>query len=59
MINEKLIERINFLANKKKKEGLSEVEIAEQNKLRKEYLEHFKKGFKQQLNAVEIVDKNE
>ena len=43
MINEKLIERINFLANKKKKEGLSEVEIAEQNKLRKEYLEHFKK----------------
>lgn len=56
MINKQLIDRINYLANKKKEEGLNEEEIIEQEKLRKEYIETFKKGFKQQLDAIEIVD---
>lgn len=55
MIDPKLIERINFLANKKKNEGLTEEEIIEQEKLRKEYLRLFKEGFRQQLDSIKVV----
>ena len=55
MIDPKLIERINFLANKKKTEGLTEEEIVEQDKLRKEYLRLFKEGFRQQLDSIKVV----
>ena len=55
MIDSKLIERINFLANKKKNEGLTEEEQAEQDKLRKEYLRLFKEGFRQRLDSIKIV----
>ena len=37
MIDPKLIARINYLANKKKTEGLTKEELIEQEKLRKEY----------------------
>ena len=55
MIDPKLIERINYLANKKKNEGLTEEETKEQEKLRKEYLRLFKEGFKQQLDSIKVV----
>ena len=55
MIDPKLIERINFLANKKKTEGLTEEELIEQDKLRKEYLRLFKEGFRQQLDSIKVV----
>lgn len=56
MINQELIDRINFLANKKKSEGLSEKEQQEQQKLRQEYLKLFKEGFKDKLMSVKVVD---
>lgn len=55
MIDPKLIARINYLANKKKNEGLSDDELVEQEKLRKEYLRLFKEGFKQQLDSIQVV----
>jgi len=55
MIDPKLIERINYLANKKKNEGLTEEELIEQDKLRKEYLRLFKEGFRQQLDSIKVV----
>ena len=56
MIDPKLIERINFLANKKKNEGLTEEELIEQDRLRKEYLRLFKEGFRQRLDSIKIVE---
>ena len=47
------IDRINELAKKKK--GLEE-EAKEQSKLRKQYLDSFRKGFKQQLENTKVID---
>ena len=55
MIDQKLIDRINFLANKSKSEGLTEEEKKEQAELRQEYLRLFKEGFRQRLESIEIV----
>lgn len=55
MIDQKLIDRINFLANKSKKEGLTEEEKEEQAKLRQEYLRLFKEGFRQRLESIKVV----
>lgn len=55
MIDPKLIERINYLANKKKTEGLTAEELKEQETLRKEYLRLFKEGFRQQLDSIKVV----
>lgn len=52
------LNRINELAKKKKTEGLTEAETAEQAKLRKEYLADFRAGFRQQVESLKIVDKN-
>ena len=62
MIDQKLIDRINFLANKKKSEGLTEEEQKEQAELRKEYLKLFREGFRQRLDSIVIekgYDENE
>ncbi len=56
MIDQKLIDKINELARKQKKEGLNEEEKKLQQELRQEYLRLFREGFKQQLDAIEIVD---
>ena len=57
-IDPKLINRINELARIKKERELTSEELAEQARLRKEYLELFRAGFKQQLDSIEVVDKN-
>lgn len=55
-ITQEMIDRINELAHKKKAEGLTEEEAAEQAELRKQYLEAFRKNFRAQLENIEIVD---
>lgn len=57
-IDEKLIARINELANKKKTMGLTTEESEEQQRLRQIYLKEFRQGFKQQLKSVKVVDEN-
>ena len=52
MIDQKLIDRINFLANKKKTVGLTAEEQKEQDELRKEYLKLFREGFRQRLESI-------
>jgi len=50
------IDRINALAKKKKTEGLSEAELAEQKVLRTEYIESWKNGVRQTLSQVSFVE---
>ena len=50
------IDRINELAKKKKEKGLTEAEAKEQSKLRKQYLDSFRKGFKQQIENTKVID---
>ena len=56
MINQEMIDRINFLAHKKKTEGLTEEEQAEQKVLYRKYIDAFKANLKSQLDRIEIVD---
>lgn len=53
---EKLIQRINELARKSKAEGLTEEEVAERDRLRKQYLINLKTNFRQQLDNIEFTD---
>jgi len=57
MIDQKLIDRINELAKKQKEVGLTKEEKEEQAKLRAEYLRLFKEGFRQRLESIKFVDK--
>ena len=50
------IDRINELARKQKSEGLTEAEKAEQLKLRREYIEAYKKSLIAQLENIRIVE---
>ena len=50
------LERINFLDNKAKTEGLSEEEMNEQQDLRQEYLKAFRQSFKSQMMGMKVVD---
>ena len=56
MEKEKIL-RINFLAAKKKSEGLSKSEQEEQKELYKEYLSAIRRNFKATLDNVEFIDK--
>ena len=59
MIMEKSkIERINYLARKSKSEGLTEEEKAEQQALRDEYREGFRKNLAAQLDNTYYIDAN-
>lgn len=57
MLGKEKLDRINELAKKSKGEGLSPAEQEEQQALRKEYLEAFRKHFRMQLDSVKVVDK--
>lgn len=48
------VARINELARKKRTEGLSEEELAEQQALRAEYLRDFRNGMEQMLESIVI-----
>lgn len=50
------IDRINFLAKKKKEDGLTPKELEEQKKLREEYLQAIRKNFKATLDTIEVTD---
>ena len=48
--------RINELARKKKKEGLTQQEILEQQALREEYLTVFRGGMRHHIEGMKVVD---
>ncbi|MBQ6622466.1 MAG: DUF896 domain-containing protein [Mogibacterium sp.] len=50
------IDRINELAHIAKVRPLTNEEAAERHQLRQEYLEDFRKSFRQQLERIEFVD---
>ena len=56
MITPEMIQRINALAKKKKEQGLTEVELAEQATLRRLYLDTIRGRLKSTLENIEIVD---
>nr|WP_317359683.1 DUF896 domain-containing protein [uncultured Tyzzerella sp.] len=59
MTNDKLIIRINELANKAKKVGLTDDELKERDELRKEYIKNFRAQFKNEiLDNIYIVEED-
>ncbi|HCJ57298.1 hypothetical protein SDC9_127372 [bioreactor metagenome] len=56
MITKEDIDRINFLAKKSKDAGLTEEEKAEQQRLRRKYIDWVKSQVKAQLDTIEITD---
>jgi uncharacterized protein YnzC (UPF0291/DUF896 family) len=54
IMEQKKIERINFLAKKKKEEGLSEEELDEQKELYEEYLEGYRRNLRSTLGNTVI-----
>ncbi|MGY3703333.1 hypothetical protein BW731_02375 [Vagococcus martis] len=57
MLSEKKLARINELANKSKTtEGLTDVEKKEQQLLREEYLDSFRKGMRNHIEGMKVVD---
>lgn len=55
-IDQKLIDRINVLAKKKKEGTITDKELIEQANLRNAYIKEFRKGFKSQLTSIKVVD---
>lgn len=55
---DELINRINELAHKQKKDGLTDDEKSEQKKLRQQFLANFRESFKSQIEMMQIYDKN-
>lgn len=56
MITKELLDRINFLARKKRNEGLSPDELAEQKKLYEVYLTSIRGQVTNLLDSIEFVD---
>ena len=54
IILDEMIKRINELAKKKKEEGLSAEEQAEQKELYKKYLKNFRNSFERQLDNTDV-----
>ena len=53
-MDKKQIDRINELARKKKAEGLTEAETAEQDALRKQYIAEWRENMRAMLDDVVI-----
>jgi uncharacterized protein YnzC (UPF0291/DUF896 family) len=58
MLSNEKITRINFLSKKAKSNGLTDQEIDEQQSLRQEYLQEFRKSMVNTLHSVKVVDPN-
>ncbi|ERN53323.1 DUF896 domain-containing protein [Alkalihalophilus pseudofirmus] len=56
MLSKDKIARINELSKRSKSTGLTKSEEKEQQALRKEYIQTFRKSFKNQLHSVKVVD---
>lgn len=54
---QEMIARINFLARKKRTEGLTEGELIEQKELYDLYLGNIRAQVKQKLDSITFVDK--
>lgn len=59
MLEKEKLGRLNVLAKKAKKEGLSPEETKERDLLRQEYLENFRTSFRQRLDNIEFVDEED
>lgn len=55
-MDEKRIARINELYHKSKAEGLTEEELKEQQILRREYIDSFKRNLRSQLDNISIKE---
>lgn len=55
-MDKKDIDRINELAKKKREVGLSNLELAEQEVLRKQYLKEFRENMKAVLDGIKIQE---
>ena len=55
-MDEKRIARINELYHKSKAEGLTDEELKEQQILRREYIDSFRRNLKSQLDNISIVE---
>jgi len=53
---EKLIARINELSRKHKTVGLTAEETEEREQLRRQYLDNFKKNFRNQLDTIKWAE---
>lgn len=56
MITKELIERINYYAQKQRKEGQTEEEKAEQKRLRENYVAAIRERVKHSLDSIRWVD---
>ncbi|HET7629154.1 MAG TPA: DUF896 domain-containing protein [Bacillales bacterium] len=56
MLTRDKLNRINELSRKSKADGLSKKEKKEQQDLRNEYLQAFRKSFDRQLHSIKVVD---
>ena len=57
-MTEEKIERINVLARKAKAEGLTDEERAEQQALRREFIDDFKRNLRGQLDNISIKEED-
>lgn len=57
-MEQKKIERINFLARKAKAEGLTPAEKNEQQTLRAEYIAAYRRSLRAQLDNMVLVDED-
>lgn len=55
-MDQKGIDRINELYRKSKAEGLTQAEAEEQQKLRQEYIESYRKNLRNSLESIKIVN---